>query len=463
MYDLINWFTTHKRTVAIGVIIAGFVVLLLMLFFRTDSFTITRLNIRSENASLGVDGTTLRVYNGAFFYKRSLTENTAPKVLGGGVKLPGITHALWAGDEGVLLNFDQSFIQTAVEDVAKQERLSYEEKARSTWYFDFSDNSLHHVGNYMLYSKTHYFDSKNNTLYYLEADEGLALHAFDTATQQDRIIPLSVQFGTITQLDKCDKSDDICVTGNTLGSPTHTSIYSVKDDGTAKKVFSVDGKFYPILRSPYGIALKNKDITKSDEEVNVITEYERGALINVKTGKELAIPRHFTPDNTLYTTYGDEGDKLALVGDSDQDYTTVKQMFWGPLVQSGRLSYSDGKSFESAVVVDAMPTKNSLLLKTAEGEYGIFAPKGYVKADFSTDDSDIATDTVDQCIANTSDARSEYDEQFSAITLLIPDNEAFASSVSTINQCLTKKADILYGYALSFTAYDPESGKITSY
>lgn len=462
-YNAIEWLVAHKKAVASGLLLFGFVVLLFLLFFRTDSFTITRLNIRSDNLSLGIDGTTLRAYNGAFFYKKDLVNDTAPKVLGGGIKLPGITHALWAGDKGVVLNFDQSFIRTAAEDIANRNDLSYEERARSTWYFDFSSNTLRHVGNYMLYSKSHYFDSKKNVLYYLEADEGLALHAFDTAAKQDRIIPLSVQFGTITQLDKCTDSTNLCVTGKTLGSPSHTAVYSVEDNGTAKKSFSVEGEFYPILGSSYGVTLDKKDLLPVDEEDSMI-EYKKGSLVNIKTGEKIEMNNRLTPDNFLYTAYGDSGDKLAVVGgSSNENYTTVKRMLWGSITQSGRLTYDNGKAFEAGIVIDSAPTANSILLKTTEGEYGIFAPSGYIKADFSKENQDSAINTAQTCTKSVSNTRVEYDGELGTISLLVPDDQNFSSNVSTINQCLVNKVATLYNYELSFTSYDLKSGRTTSY
>ncbi len=458
-----RWTKEHKKALIIGILLVLLAMLLSSLFFRVDAFRVTRLHIKSDNQSVSIDNGVLRAHNGAFFYKRSLTGNAAPTVLGGGVKLPGITHALWAGDKGVILNFDQSFIRTAVEDVANRNGLSYEEKARSTWYFDFSDNSLHHIGDYLLYSKAHYFDSKKNVLYYLEADEGLALHAFNTATKQDQITPLSVQFGTITQLDKCGDSSKVCITGKTLGSPTDTAIYSIEDSGTAKKDFSVEGEFYPVLGSSYGLALERKDLIPLDEEDSMV-EYKKGALINIKTGKRVEINRQLTPDNFLHTTYGEDGDKLAVLGgDSNENYTTAKQMPWGAITQSGRLTYDDGDVFDSGIVIDSAPTANSILLKTTEGEYGIFAQSGYMRADFSKEDQDNAIDTARTCTKNVSNTRVEYDDELGKISFLVADDQNFNSNVSTINQCLVEKVATLYNYELSFTSYDLKSGRTTSY
>lgn len=459
---LLERIMARKRLVAFVIGLLGIVIILLTILFRVDGLSISRLNLPSDNLSVGTDGTTLRAYNGAFFYKIDLTKDTDPAVLGGGVKLPEITHALWADDDGVLLNFDQSFVNTAVDDVARKENLSYTEKAQSTWYFDLSTDTLHHVGNYLLYSKAHYFDSKNSTLYYLEADEGLALHAFNTSTKQDSIIPLSITLDTINYVDKCYNSEKVCLVGKPLDNPTRTKIYSVADDSKMKEEFSADGELYPILGSSYGLILKNEDLVSATGD-GVVPEYQKGSFTNLATGEEMDISERFTPNGAVYTTYGEQGDRLALIGTSNENYTTVKRMLFGPSTQSGRLKYEDGKEFTSAVVINAAPTPNSILIEISDGQYGIFAPKGYVKADLSVEPSEEVTRYAKTCTDKIEDARIEYDDSNTRLTLLLPDDQNFSSNVARLSDCVAERADLTYGYDIALTSYDRKSGRVTSY
>jgi len=463
MENVAEWIAPRRKKIAIGLGLGTAILVLLILFFRVDAFTMTRLHLPSDNASVSVDGDTLRAYNGAYFYKKSLAKEAPPTVLGGGVKLPEITQALWAGDSGVLLNFDQSLAGTAVQDIATKKGLPYTSTTASTWYFDFSTDSLQHVGSYLLHDRARYFDKEKKMLYYLEGDDGQVLHAFSTTTKRDRVIPLSVNFSAITQLGTCYDSSLLCVVGRPIAKPSHTEIYSVKDDGTAKKKISLDGDLYLVPGTAYGIALMNEDVEAGKGD-GMIIEYAKGALLNLKTGEKLTINKRFSP-GILYTTYGEDGDKLVFVGNLNEEYTTVQRHFLRPSVQYGRLVYSNGEKFgSSAIIIDSPPLKGSILLKTTDEEYSIFAPKGQVKADFSVHASDAVVDHVEGCTDGVDGARVRSDEESpSKIMLLLPDNSSLRAAIARVTDCIAKEADMMYGYTVAFSSYDTKNGKITSY
>lgn len=435
------------------------VVLFVVLFLvRDDNYRVVRLGISSSNRSTEFDGTYVRSFNGISFYKIPVDKTSAPVVLGGGVKLPVVTNAVWAGDAGVLLNFDQSLIHTAVEKIADQRGLSYQQERNSTWYFDFGSNQLYYVGNFTLYENVSSYN--NGLLSYITGSVGkFELHTYNTKTRVDSSNPIPVSLDSVSNIGTCPSSNNICIVGHPAADPSRAAVYSVDADQNAHELLSIKGELYPIQDMNTYLTLDNSDnISGSGEDATLA--YNKASLFDLTKRVRIAeIGKTFSPDGFLYTN---TGDSLTLLSGAGNGYSSTKKILWFTAVIDNELRYIDGEDFTAAPVLSSKPSPNGILFPSSDGQLNLLARKDADWSNFSTKDSDSITEHLKTCAKN-SDIKVQYNSTVHTMSILIPDNSQFDSSVKDISSCLTRDTNFVKGYDYSFTSYNVKTGSITSY
>ena len=459
-----NTFTAmfSDRRVRLGLIVA---LILLGLFvagrilLNSDDFRVTNLHIDSSNQSVAFDGQSIQAFNGAFFYKIPLDSRSGVKILGGGVKLPGITKAIWAGDRGVILNFDESYIHTPVETIAASKHLSYDQQRQSTWYFDFSSNTLLYLGNYTIGDSAYLTD--NNTVYFTTSETGrFKLHTFNALTRKDSTLRIPLDLSSVSSIGKCPSSNTICLVGSRESSPAQTGVFSVDSRGETKELLSVKGKLYPLSGFDKYIVLdESNDVSDSGE--GSMPAFSKATIFDLSQKKAIGeINKTFAPDSFLYTS---KDDKIILVGDSVAGYITVQKHLWFDWISDNSLRYTNGDNFDWAPVINSSMTPSGILFTASDKQYNLLTDKSLIKADFSPHPSKDTVSAATTCAAMVKSSKTQYDASSQQITILLPDNNAFASNVSNVSNCLAKTPAYIHGYNFSFTSYDTVSGRVTSY
>lgn len=446
-----------RYTIVIFIAIVG-VWLTVSYFMQSDNFHLTPVGIPSSNKSPQIIDDHIYAFNGLFFYKQSLTEHTPATVLSEGIKLPAITKALWVKDKGVVLNFDGSLTRTIVEDEARSIGLSFSEKRSSTWYYDFSTNTIHYVGNFLIDGNSGYFDGKDR-LYYLQRDESsLTLHTYVIPTKKDTSVPLSQNIKDVQLIDRCPTSQEVCITGTLSEKPGHSGMYAVGKQGEVKTLFSIEGDVYPLTGGEWVLSLNRSDDLSSKEDGN-IPQYKKATLTNLKTSNKIDINHTFSSGNFLFTLYDD--DRFVSLVDGGDNYITSGTRIGLRQLSKNTTYTQTGQPFSEGYTTNLSSSRDAILLNTIDKGYSVFAKDNYVRNNFSTLKQSEALKVADQCAGNT-EKYNALNKENDNITIYLNDDKDFNNKVKSISKCLIEE-DLIRGYNLSFTSIDPKSGRSTSY
>jgi len=423
---------------------------------RTDNFSITKLGIKGSNRSVYVSSDSVRAFNGAYFYKIDLATDTPPVVLSSGVKLPVITKALWVDDIGVVLNFDQSITNTAVESVATSNDLSFTEKRTSTWYFDFKTSSLSYIGNYLIDGDASYVDNTKISFMSRE-DDTYQFHTFNTETKKDSIQSIEVKISDIDVISRCIKVDSICITGPKIGDTRSTETYAIGSSEKLSKQTGFDGTIYPLARSGIYAGLSNDNEVPGDDD-GLLREYNAIDIVNTITKKQRIINISTTLDGFLYTMYNDQ---VVVLNNDPNFYTVTKNVLFFNKVSNKKLRYSDGSDFTDGIIFKTSTSNNLINFISTDGAYNILAANGYLKNRlFSTEGSGLSIDSVTECVAANDVKIKNTDD---GVTVLVLDDDKFKQRVKSVSLCIAKDSGSTYALDYSFVSISPVNGRPTSY
>lgn len=446
-----------RRMLVIGVIIL-LIVIIINILLRGDTFSVTKLGIPDTNTSVTLSKDTVYAFNGANFYSFDISEaGKTTERLAGGVKLPVVTKAIWANDKGVLLNFDQSTIGTAVSDISTRLNLSYTEERNSTWYYDFAANKLFHVGPYQFVDGPKFYDEQKGLLRFVENRDGIMLaHSFDIETKEDSSTLLSSDFDAISAIYSCSVSPGVCISGNPSDSIGTSGVYSVSGNGDTEPIYELEGEVYPDPGTDWVVTLDRKD-DSSEVTDGSISQYKKAVARNLKTNETVTINQTFGPGNFLYTFYGEKD--IAFIGVGGSNYVRTSTISGLQHTNTSQLKYEDGTSFESSPVINQMPTRDSILFASTDGQYNIFARSDKAVTTPVVSSKRDATTKLKRCAGQ---SEIEFNDEIDTFTFFVNDDEKFTRTVSDIAICITKQR-LDHGYLYGFTSVNPQNGRPTSY
>lgn len=445
------------------VVLVGFIALAVIvavnILLRGDQFHVTSLSLPASNKSVEVINDTLYAYNGSSFYKQAINQpGSSLAILGGGIKLPPVTRAAWAEDNGVLLNFDQSTIGTEVGDAATSLNLSYGQERESTWYFDFREKKLYHVGSYQLLAGAHYYDQSSKVLNYIENRDGLTLlHSFDSISKVDTSVLLSSDFSMVSLLARCyDDSKSICITGRRSEIADKSGIYKLGQDGELTTKYEIRGEVYSIPESPWVVTLDSRDDV-SEITDGSIAQYKKATAINLTTKRTTTIKKILGPGNFLYTLY--DQDEIAMIGSGGANYVRTGTLSGLSHTSEDALEYTDSSKFEASPIIEFSPMKDMIVFGSTDGQLNLFTQEGRTITTFSKVPQPTAAKKLQACSGN---ADTEWQTEEQTFTVFLPDTPAFKSEVRRVSDCIAKEK-LTHGYLYAFTSVDPATGRPTSY
>ena len=427
-------------------------------FLGRDHFRVIDLHIDRSNTSAVFDGSSLRAYDGLFFYKILSSSEEGTKLLGGGLKLPQITSIVWAGDNGALMNFDDSLIHTAVESVSNQKGLSYDDERNSTWYYDFKANTLRYVGTYTMYSNVHYFAS--NTLYYFTGDSGsYTLHAYDIRSGVDTPYTIPVNFDSISYVSTCPRAEGtVCVIAKRSSSIDREGVYAITGSKLVKELFSIKGDITPLPGTYKYLTLDSKDAISGSDEDSVV-QYKKAVIFDAQTLKSIGeINQTLSPDGYMATTKDDD---IVILDSQNGTYYTYFKPIWFTHVSKNTVRHTSGEVFTDAITSTTTPMPGGVVIKSTGANLELFASKSIDDSIFTPESSSAVMRSVNSCIGG--DIVTRYITQTKTISILVPDDKMFDTNVSKISKCLSTKKNIVHGYNYSIVSYNPSNGQVTSY
>jgi hypothetical protein len=444
-----------------------------------------------------LSGTDLYAYNGAAFYKASVTNPGEMSVLSEGVKMPVPREIIWAGDQGVLVNFRESFSLTLVDEFLQRNGDELNETAMNhTWYFDFESESLRKVHEKPLVSSMGMYSAEENGFYYIpdlfftpiseagdDVPDSIPLNFYDIAEGRSREVVRDLELLDITHISTChDDTYRVCLVGRDEEDIMKLRLYGIGSDGQREVLLESDARLIP--SNDPSLYVTTTDVSEEqpvrenedgDDHEHIEPDIDfspsPAVLHNLrdKTSHELGFDiagEEVIPYFTSFEDFYFLNSESASLGGGEGVYRSGTTSVFGnlatkefPLQLDGSTTY-DG-SFSSTVDYG---DGGVVFVASADGEKFLFAPN-----DTLSDQplERVAETEVEATVRNCAEQHGEDYQYFAeegTFRVFFENNSRFKRNIEAFAGCFTTNQHprALIGTSFYFGAVDPVNGRIVT-
>ncbi len=226
-----------------------------------------------------IQGNDLYSYNGLAFYKVNLDNSNNVTILRSGLKLPTPASITWAGSNGALLTFKQSFSNTIVSNALRASGLSLDKLTQAyVWYLDFGSGKLTLVNKIPVQSGKPYYDEAAKGIYYVSRTERifkLTLHFFNIQTSKDELAVPDLDSAGIESLSKCSPDFKLCFIARDRSNATESSRQLYAIDSNNRKISVYDpkgGRIFATSKPDLYITTAAEEVRSSTDKPGAPTE-----------------------------------------------------------------------------------------------------------------------------------------------------------------------------------------------
>lgn len=477
-----------RKGVLVVLAVAGFAVLIALWLSRPDpkAYELSSTQLKSDTQFGHLSGSDIYAFNGLSFYKIN-TDTQAVTVLLSGRKLPTPSRIHWAGSQGILVNFKQSFYRSQVDEALQSMGLALNRDSQDyTWYLDFASGSLKLVSKLPIKADLAVFSADEQGFYYIPdysnaGDFGHEAGApdptktpllfYNLATGQVETVSNDLAVRDVSYIGLCS-SYRLCLIDRTAAGH---KLLAVEQTGQTKSLVDARGRLFPT---------NNGDLfVKLDDDL-VIQEHARGGTN--ETPEDVDFDE--TPARLYDVRDGSEKDLGFTVGNSEivmhleasGDFYVIDNLLASPdnntpsRYRSGVLKgdsasskllplrLSDDEDFTNVPILGASHGgSDQSLLTGLDHTQLLFAAKDRVGG-FSLAESSAVQAAIDSCGAAVI-ASSQYFSESRLFKVYFADEPDLAQHLQTFGDCLSDNgAPVLLGYSYYFGTVDPVNGRITS-
>lgn len=357
----------------------------------------------TDGVSYSLQGNVVYSYNGLAFQKTAL-EGGASEVLAVPGRIPKPKSMSWANERGVIIEFDDSFYSTKIEDELKGLSLPIDSSTKGyIWFYDFLLDEFRILSTRSLYTDGIVVNGDESGFYYLADStsvefEGagrlgpeLREYVFGKPNSdelgQSRLIATDLAFTTVESIQGCSLGQGVCAVGigSDKDSSTNESVFFVDKDGSIKLVHSAEGIVkYSGFEDWYLISGSAEDLEKNTEPQEGGFEEGPAILIDIKE-KSMEINLNIDISQNIDVSF-DETGALSIVfyglGEDKSNKENIVSYFSASIdvveheIKSGKSRdiYTDGSG---AKVYSSLGSgiKGAILLESIDESVWMLSPK----------------------------------------------------------------------------------------
>lgn len=441
-----------RKYIVIGLVVfVVFVVAALVLrALAPNPYRVYNLGISySDQAHTQLDGSTLQLFNGAGFFTLDLASDEPAKLLGGaGQRIPNPSSIIWAGDRGVLLSFNRSYINTPVYDIAARQGISQFDIDQTTWWYDFSNSSFSLVAKQPIYNNVGVYDESSNSIYFVAEADVLTARRYDIAKEKTTTIGPETSFSDPQFMQGCDSS--ICVVGVSPQKPGVQAVwkYSRNSDSFAP-IYENDAPILSTGKKGIYFTYKNNQSAQTDGQIASYADFSVVNTIN-KTEQTFS----YTLGLDSVGVYAQDDKNLAFFGDTESSYSYISNKLFGPSLESLELTLEGGQ-YDEGVLADFQTYNGGVIFGSFEGNTMLFTNKNNLDAPIQAE-PDKVIQTLNDC-----SLRVEYIEPIETFTITATDSKV-VSEFKKAGECFDKSPEILYANTYIYQTVSDVNGRVTS-
>lgn len=467
---------SKKRLAIVSSLVLILVVLILLLWpqpnFRQYSPTDTGMVARDNFGILY--GSDLLGFNGMSFYKADTAADGAVTVISKSAKLPKPSRVFWATDKGALLNFEESFTGTIVENALFQNGQSITKFTELySWYFDFSTGTIHKVSDAPLLANGAVYSKEDNGFYYMpdyspfgpyeDLDypvESSPLYFYSIDKKANELISTDLQLTDVSHINQCPNvPQSVCIIARDKSNTREKKLYKVTKLNMSV-LLSSSGKIFPTNRPEYYIVAEAAEKSSGEEEIIDYTSMT-AKLHDIRD--ELSIPFDFEIGADDVVTYIHDDNHFYMLNAHDESRYRSGEIKKNRIrSQKHTLLTNDGLAYqEKLTTYVSYGNKGMVLIATQNNDQIILSP-----SDMKPVVLDVSQEEAQKVVTNCTELhaqQNDYAESLDMFRVFFTEDSTFNSSLTSLGDCISKQNNtVLSTYNFYIGLLDPRNGKITS-
>lgn len=445
----------------------------------TSDYKLIKTDFTGQNFTY-LSGSEIYAYNGLAFYKTDINTKSVT-VLNSGLRLPTPSSITWAGSQGALLSFKDSFSLTAVEKALATSNTPLNELSESyVWYLDFKSGSLSVMSASPIAKKTVLFSDSANGFYYIPdlsrnrvPSAATQLIFYDVSTKAKRIVSSNLGLVSVSSVSNCSASELACVIDS---DPTSQKLYSIDKSGQKALVYDSKGTLYNTNSSTLFISIPRVTDAKKANSAGTYYGPEDAYIFNSATNRTTSLKSKLQGPE-INAAFDNEGNFFiadsAPIEDVEADSVPANSAEPSNYYIAGHIKDDKLKTVakplhltDGTVLTDNISSllgqgnNGTALVETLGGKQLLFGNNQSITAPVS-DSQDTVSRIIKQC-NSTNVQPSQYFNDTRTFRVYINDDDNFARSVNAFGSCMAKSPTSLVGYNYQLSGISPENGRITT-
>lgn len=472
-----------RRQYITGAAVLALALLLIAFWPKANSkdYNLTNLAPTSNGINYSLDNEYIYSYNGLSFTRSNL--NTGEyDVLASPGRIPRASRVSWVGNKGAVMQFENSFYSTRIEEVLNQLNLEISaETKKFIWYYDFeldifkiiSTNSLL-VDNIVLKgdgSGFYFLLRGESRPEYEDDDIGPTLKEYGFESGEMSTVADDLPFIAVESMNACSLGIGVCMIG--LGdeqvSNANFGIYYIDEDGSASLTIEAEGTLkFSGLKDWYviGGVVSNSDGGEEEALEGALETFggylvdikDLGNMIDLKVAISDSIDASLSPDGQLMLALYSFGNSQPTDNSTLDYYSAEIDLVKHSLKvgQSKNLSTDEvgGRVYRSF----GAGYNGSLLLESIDGSAWLLSAASPSSATIKVSEFSNLLIESKKCGAG---IKAEIDEskEGNFVRVLVPTSENYRVDFKSFAECMADSG-AGFGHEFYFGLTDGFGGKV---